>query len=133
MDDPIGQFIDGLPYGNVVTIRHLLTHTNGLRTTGLVSSEPFDRKTTLAAAAEQWPAFQPGTQYLYGNVGIMLLALAVENVTGEDFRTRLDERILRPAGMTSARLFKSYAPEEHTRSLRGYIEERGTVSTKENP
>ena len=44
--------------------------------------------------------FAPGTDYLYSNSGFTLLAIVVERVSGQSFRTFTAERIFEPLGMT---------------------------------
>ena len=46
-----------------------------------------------------WKDFQPGEQELYSNIGVSLLALIVENISGRDFRDYCREFILEPLEM----------------------------------
>jgi CubicO group peptidase (beta-lactamase class C family) len=46
--------------------------------------------------------FQPGTEYSYCNVNFHILARVIERATGESLDKLLEERILRPAGMSTA-------------------------------
>ncbi|OQD67657.1 hypothetical protein PENPOL_c003G04845 [Penicillium polonicum] len=46
--------------------------------------------------------FQPGTEYSYCNVNFHVLARVIERATGEPLGKLLEERILRPAGMSTA-------------------------------
>lgn len=48
--------------------------------------------------------FAPGTEYSYSNVNFYLLGRIIERVTGEPLGKLLEERILKPAGMTTALL-----------------------------
>jgi CubicO group peptidase (beta-lactamase class C family) len=48
--------------------------------------------------------FEPGTEYSYSNVNFYLLGRIIERVTGEPLGKLLEERILKPAGMTTALL-----------------------------
>ena len=45
--------------------------------------------------------FDPGSQFEYSNIGYLLLAEIVENVSGESLRAFADSNIFRPMGMTS--------------------------------
>jgi CubicO group peptidase (beta-lactamase class C family) len=46
--------------------------------------------------------FQPGTEYSYCNLNFHLLARVIERATGESLDKLLEERVLRPAGMSTA-------------------------------
>ncbi|EPS32712.1 hypothetical protein PDE_07672 [Penicillium oxalicum 114-2] len=46
--------------------------------------------------------FTPGTEYSYSNVNFYLLGRIIERVTGESLGKLLEERILKPAGMSTA-------------------------------
>jgi CubicO group peptidase (beta-lactamase class C family) len=48
--------------------------------------------------------FEPGTEYSYSNVNFYLVGRIIERVTGEPLGKLLEERILKPAGMTTALL-----------------------------
>ncbi|KAJ5587139.1 beta-lactamase/transpeptidase-like protein [Penicillium hispanicum] len=48
--------------------------------------------------------FEPGTEYSYSNVNFHVLARMIERVTGEPLEKLLKERVLTPAGMSTAYL-----------------------------
>lgn len=62
--------------------------------------------------------FKPGTEYSYCNVNFYVVARAIERVTGEPLGKLLAERILGPAGMTTATLCPNTA--EHPPPCVGY-------------
>jgi len=105
-DDPIEQYIPGLPYSGI-TIRHLLTHTSGLPDYQEVMDQHWD-KSRIAGNAENIAyliqyhppvLFEPGTKYLYSNTGYMLLASITEKVSGQDFIEYCKTRLFLPADM----------------------------------
>jgi len=51
---------------------------------------------------EVWKRFAPGSQYLYSNIGTSLLALVVENITGQDYRDYVQENLLIPLEMDNS-------------------------------
>jgi len=109
-EDDVRQYVPEVPdFGTPITLRHLVTHTSGLR----------DQWDLLAMAGWRFEAdvitqadvlditsrqralnFDPGAEYLYSNTGFTLLAVAVERVTGESFRAFTSRRIFEPLGMT---------------------------------
>lgn len=110
LDDDIRTYLPDVPdFGTPITIRHLLTHTSGLRevytTLSLVNWLPGDglfqeNAATLVAQQEELQ-FAPGSQHLYNNTGFMLLADIVEAVTGEEFHDWMATTIFEPLGMTN--------------------------------
>ena len=88
-----------------IRIRHLLTHTSGLRSyTGLDGFE-LRRHLTQAQfikAIGAYPLeFQPGDGWKYCNTGFNLLGFIIENVSGKNYWDFLAERILEPLGMSA--------------------------------
>jgi CubicO group peptidase (beta-lactamase class C family) len=104
-DDDVTTLLSGLPsFARGVTVRHLLNHTSGLP-----DYEDFvpDAQTTqvhdadipgLIANATK-PKFAPGTKYSYSNTGYGLLALIVEQRSGQRYADFLRDRIFTRLGM----------------------------------
>jgi CubicO group peptidase (beta-lactamase class C family) len=112
LDDPVRKYIPELPdYGKPLTIRHLLTHTAGLRDWGsvmqLTGAGRGDRVVTQAIALDviyrqKALDFEPGAEYSYSNSGYQLAAEIVERVSGKKFGEFVAERIFKPLGMASS-------------------------------
>lgn len=121
-DDDIRRYLPELPdYGQRITIRHLLSHTSGLRNTGdlfdlagwRVSQrnnsstsaasplqEPVTENDVLRMAARQRSLdFVPGAEYRYNNSAYTLLAVIVKRVSGQSLREFAEARIFGPLGM----------------------------------
>src|ERR1041384_710001 len=88
-----------------VTIRHLLTHTSGIKSyTGLDGFALTKRLTQaqfIEAIGAQPMEFQPGESWKYSNTGYSLLGCIVENVSGKSYWQFLRERIFQPLGMNA--------------------------------
>ena len=101
-----GEF-DAVPVDRELTIRDLLTHTNGLMTGGIGSKSGPPRPAagdTLASYVPQLGAvpldFQPGTQWAYsGLAGPDTLSRIVEIVSGQSYDEFLRTRLFQPLGM----------------------------------
>jgi len=112
LDDPVRKYVPELPeYGAPLTIRHLLTHTSGLRDWGsVIALTGFGRGERMVT--EQFAMdvithqkgidFTPGAEYSYSNSGYNTLALIVERVSGQAFGVFTGERLFKPLGMTNS-------------------------------
>ena len=115
-------------FGPQVTIAQLLNHTSGIPD---YCSE--ELQTDYAALWRDRPCYsmttprdflplfengamkaQPGGEFLYSNSGYILLGLVIEELTGQDFRDFIGDRILRPCGMTRTGYFAMDALPENT-------------------
>lgn len=113
LDDPVQQYIPELPtYDRPLTIRHLLTHTSGLREwSSLVAAQGWPRGTRRHTQAELFDVvtrqqalnYPVGDYYSYTNSGFGLLFTIVERVSGRTFQEFSQERIFGPLGMTHTR------------------------------
>ena len=106
LDDKISRYLKGAPAGwSGITIRHLLTHTSGIRNyTGLDGfelSRQLTQEQFIAKIGEQPPGFPPGDKFSYCNTGYNLLGFIIENVSGKKYGEFLAETILRPLEMTA--------------------------------
>jgi len=105
LDDPITKYFPEFPpYGEPITIRHLLNHTSGL-----ADYEDLIPKGTLLPVLDinvlrllqkqEKTLFPPGTQFRYSNSGYAFLALIVEKVSGKSFASFLRENIFQALHM----------------------------------
>jgi beta-lactamase class C len=110
LDDPVAKYVTELAQESDigrVTLGHLATHTSGLL---LPQDHPPwpDWGYTLPEfirALNEWKAEKPpGTQHTYTHAGYVLLQLALERRYGIPIDELIEQRILRPLGMTSTML-----------------------------
>ncbi|MEO5859783.1 MAG: serine hydrolase domain-containing protein, partial [Pyrinomonadaceae bacterium] len=112
IDDDVRKYIPELPeYAKPITIRHILTHTAGLRDWGsvmqLTGVGRGDRVINQAIALDviyrqRHLDFVPGAEYSYSNSGYQLAAEIVERVSKQKFGEFVGERIFKPLGMTKS-------------------------------
>lgn len=110
LDDDVRRWFPELPvYDAPITVRHLLTHTSGIRDWGaIVSLEGWPRGTrahtnahVLEVIARQRALnYTPGATYSYTNSGYNLLALLVERISGQSLAAFTQTRLFAPLGMT---------------------------------
>lgn len=120
LDDKIWNFFPEYEKGKDITIYQLLHMQSGIRreffdnTHGLVeedtNNEAFDEwkkfyrdgftdEELLAELFSAEPEFEPGTGYLYSNAGYTLLAMIIEQVTGDSYADYIQANIFDVCGM----------------------------------
>ena len=111
LDDDIRTHIPELPeFDDTVRVRHLVTHTSGLREflnllrmTGrrLDLGDWIDRSEIIEIVQRQ-PALQnvPGAEWNYNNTAYGLAAVIVERTSGQDFHVFMLDHVFGPLGMT---------------------------------
>jgi CubicO group peptidase (beta-lactamase class C family) len=139
LDDPVRKYLPEVPdYGTPITIRHILTHTSGLRDWGNIEAIAGWPRTTRAytqahvldiVSRQRALNFTPGTHWSYSNTGYNLAAMIVTRVGGEPFAAFTRRRIFEPLGMTHT----SWR-DDHTRVVKGraiaYAERRDGFHTE---
>lgn len=106
VDDPINRYLQGTPATwSQVTVRHLLTHTSGIKSyTGLDGFElrrHLTQEQFIQALAPLPLDFEAGTSWKYCNTGYNLLGFIIENVSGKNYWDFMNTRIFQPLGMSS--------------------------------
>lgn len=109
LDDPVEKYLPDYPVGGRrITIRHLLTHTSGIKSyTGLgpkfwdTSRLDYSHEKLIALFKDEPPDFQPGEKYLYNNSGYYLLGVIIEKVTGESYGSHMKKTLFDPLGLPS--------------------------------
>jgi D-alanyl-D-alanine carboxypeptidase len=108
LDDPITNYLAGLPISWAgVTIRHLLTHTSGIKDyadgPSFESSyeSPVSFDAVIKTVSDTPLEFKPGDKYAYSNTGYFLLGGIIQKASGKSYAEFMRERIFVPLGMTS--------------------------------
>jgi D-alanyl-D-alanine carboxypeptidase len=111
LEDKIAQHYSNAPEAwTDITIRHLLNHTAGIKSyTSLPNFFTTVRKDykpdELIGLVRDLPLeFEPGEKWSYNNTAYYLLGMVIEKVSGKSYGEFLEERIFKPAGMTTARV-----------------------------
>jgi CubicO group peptidase (beta-lactamase class C family) len=110
LDDPVRKYIPEMPaYDRPITIRHLLTHTSGIREwSALVEVAGWPRGTRAHRQADLLDIvfrqkalnYPVGDYYSYTNSGYAIAETLVERVSGKSLQEFTRERIFAPLGMT---------------------------------
>jgi D-alanyl-D-alanine carboxypeptidase len=110
LDDPISRFVDGVPRGEEITLRHLSRMQSGLPNYSLDPAfaqalylDPrrvFSPGQLLGYAFSQPSAFAPGDGFEYCNTNTVLLGLVVEKVSGQSLPAYIRDHISAPLAMS---------------------------------
>lgn len=121
LDDPITQYFDNLPKAwRPITVRHLLTHTSGIpdRFRLIGYAEGWTNRQILNRLIQHRRLkFRPGSRFRYSNSGYNLLAMIVEEVSGQSFREFAHRKIFLPAGMYDTLIYDETKPEFSNRAV----------------
>ena len=145
LDDPICAYVDGVPGGDRITLRHLAEMRSGLFpytadpdfVQALLSdpSRSFTPQESLAYGFKHCNTSAPGETFQYSNTNLVLLGLVIEKVSRVPLSEFLRRRVLLPA-----RLHRTLLPqgaEFPTPHPRGYTNQTlsgaTTDSTDWNP
>ena len=109
LDDRIVEYFPGAPKAwKNITVRHLLTHTSGIKDwegkTDLDYRKDYTEDELVKIAMKLPPDFAPGTQWSYSNTGYVLLGILVRKASGKFYGDFLKERVFSPLGMESTRI-----------------------------
>jgi CubicO group peptidase (beta-lactamase class C family) len=118
LGDPIGSYVDDLPYwGETITLDQLMHHTSRipdywveLDDIGIGFSDAADQGTTLDAI-RRITELDEGEGYEYSNSNYVLLAAAIERVSGLSLPDFLATRIFGPLGLDMVLAPTLHAPD----------------------
>jgi CubicO group peptidase (beta-lactamase class C family) len=103
VDDPISEYFENVPPDKTaITIHHLLTHSSGFPGAIGHDHEAIGKDAYLERAFATALGSEPGARYTYSNVGFSLLAMIVEDVSGQPYENYLRERLFTPVGIETA-------------------------------
>ncbi len=132
LDDDIRKYLPGIPeFGHTITIRHLATHTSGMRDqwellamAGWRLDDVITKSQIIRMLEHQQDLnFLPGAEYLYCNSGFTLLAEIVAKVSGQSFPEFCKERIFEPLAMTNTHFHDDHEMVVKNRAYSYYLSE----------
>lgn len=109
LDDRLSKhFPEGPAAWHRITIRHLLTHTSGLKDyegrNDIDLRKDYGEDDLLAVMMELPLQFEPGTQWSYSNSGYLVLGILTSKLAGKHWSDFQNERIFAPLGMTTTQV-----------------------------
>lgn len=116
-DDDIRKYIPEVPdFGKTITLRHLASHTSGMRDqwnllsmAGWRMDDVITKEHVLKLVAKQKELnFAPGEAYNYCNTGFTLLAEVVARVSGQSFAAFTQAHIFEPLKMSNTLFYDDH-------------------------
>lgn len=109
LDDPVSKWIEDVPNGNAITVRHLLSHTSGLFSAN--EDRTYRRAPRILSLAEEisilkrhGAMFCPGENWRYSNSNYSLLGAVLSRVEGRPYNQVISDLILKPLHLTRTRV-----------------------------
>jgi CubicO group peptidase (beta-lactamase class C family) len=125
-----------LTANNPVTLRRLLSHTAGTSVSGFPGYASSDAVPTVQQILDgETPAntdairvnITPGSAYRYSGGGYTIAQQLLEDVSGVDFPTLLQQRVFEPAGMKHSAFSQPLAEEYQANAARAHDAEGNTI------
>ena len=116
LDDRIEKYVPEFDNrGATITLRHLLNHTSGLPGEWYAPTPPFPpigavvtRQEAISTLNARQLTFTPGDKWSYSNLGYLLLAYAIETVSGKSFAAFIHEEFALPLGLIDTGVCGTY-------------------------
>lgn len=127
--DKVFKYLPEFPYPEI-TIHHLLIHAGGLpddydllKNSNWNNSKIAANKDVMLALNEQKPdlQFTPGERSEYSNLGYMMLAEIVKQVSETDFKEYLHNHIFQPANMIRTSIYNAEEIKQVENVAKGYL------------
>jgi D-alanyl-D-alanine carboxypeptidase len=131
LDDPVSNYVPGVPNGENITITQLLNMRSGLHNYSELI--PFNRildddphkvwqpEELVAMGLAEEPYFPPGDGFHYSNTNTVLLGMIIEEVTGNSAADEFRTRIFEPLGLDETVLPALDDPSIPAPHPRGYL------------
>ena len=105
LDESISRYLEVPAAWKAITVRHLLTHTSGIKSytnlPGFEAARHLNQKAFIDKISTQPLEFAPGEAFAYSNTGYNLLGFIIEKISGQSYWQFLSGRILHPLGMNA--------------------------------
>jgi len=141
VDDDIQKYLPEMHnFGKPITIRHLLHHTSGLRSSpelfglaGWRDGDAITNEDVYSYLSKQTHLnFEPNSEFMYTNSGYILLAKIIETITKQDFKSWIKEKVFQPLQMNATFIEEDYS-KIITKTASSYTEiEAGVFINVEN-
>ncbi len=135
LDSPVVKYVDRIPYGNEVTIRHLLSQTSGipnpipLKWVHLIDEhESYNELEALQKVMARNPhlGFKPGNKYRYSNISYWLLGQVIAKVSGMTYEDYMRQNIFRRLNISESEI--DFVIPSLGNHAKGYLRKRSFLN-----
>lgn len=135
LEDDIRKYIPEVPYfGKTITLRHLASHTSGLRDqwsllemAGWRMDDVITKEHILKLVSKQKELnFNPGDEYSYCNTGFTLLAEVVSRISEMSFAEFTKANIFEPLKMSHTLFYDDHEKIVKNRAYSYFVDNTGT-------
>lgn len=128
LSEPVSRYVPYQPYGERVTIAHLLNHSSGVPNPmplkwvhTQAEHARFDEAAALRAELTRHPKldFEPGQRYSYSNLSYWLLGRVIEAAAHTDYASYVQRELIEPLHITA--LDMSFQINEQVPQARGHL------------
>ena len=124
IDAPVSNYLPEFSKiaGSKISIRHLLTHTSGLRPGLSLSTDWAGEEDAYRLICSEKLKAQPGERFIYSDINFILLGILVHKVSGTSLDQYIQEHVFNPLGMKDSgfnpprSLLSRIAPTQHTKT-----------------
>lgn len=109
LDQTLDEFDNDFPFGDQISLKHLLTHGSGIPDYVGAARAYIDQQVEMDKAtiyeliaettAEDGLQFTPGEYFSYSNANYFLLGLLIEELSGTTYQAYLQEKVYTPLAM----------------------------------
>ncbi len=101
LDAPVREYLPEFAGGGKesITVRHLMTHTSGLRPGIALGAEGASYAKAIELACAEKTVTPPGTAFRYSDINFIVLGELVQRISGERLDTFCTKHIYQPLGM----------------------------------
>ncbi|MBG6129477.1 CubicO group peptidase (beta-lactamase class C family) [Aquimarina sp. EL_43] len=111
INDPVVKYLKDFPFGNKITIHHLLSHTSGLsnymrhKVYRANRGKRYVINDIIPFIYEQKLEFDiPGKKFAYSNSGMVVLGAIIEKISGQSYSEFITQNIFIPAKMYNTQM-----------------------------
>ncbi|HEV3023577.1 MAG TPA: serine hydrolase, partial [Pirellulales bacterium] len=125
LDDPIEKHWPefGQQGKRQITVRQLLTHQGGLIADNAIEEYADGPEKALERIAAAAPQAEPGTRFIYSDVGFIVLGELVRRIAGQDLNVFAAENVFEPLGLAET----AFLPPDELRGRAAPTERRDGV------
>lgn len=123
------------PDAEPITPRNIMTHHSGLPgdiNNGMWTQKPKPFNQLVGQLKDEYVAYPPNTIWSYSNLGLTLLGVVVERVSGKDFNVYAEEQLFKPLRMADSKFSQVLDGKKASKAYKNH-EEKAEVPIRDTP